>query len=338
MRKYFGVIRYAVSCILCFCVILFSLFNLVPKINIIQTNTKAVKTENKVQVNQIKIEESTETKTQEEGEKQAVSSNKVYKGKIISKYISSKAASLSYKNVYVKNSSGANINIKELLSAELPFQIKKTDAPQVLIVHTHTTETFMKEESEYYTEADTPRTRNTEYNMVKIGQTVAKKLNDAGIVTVHATEEHDYPEYTGSYSRAAKTIKKYIEKYPSIKVVLDIHRDAVSSGKSDKVKLVTKINGKKAAQVMLVMGSETGSVTAHPNWKENLKLAVKLQNTLETDYEGLARPLFLTSKRYNQNLTKGSLLIEIGTDANTIDEAVLSASFVGEAIAKVLKE
>jgi stage II sporulation protein P len=117
--------------------------------------------------------------------------------------------------------------------------------------------------------------------------------------------------------------------------VLDLHRDSVSSG-SDKVKLSTEIEGKKAAQVMLVMGSQSGSIKDHPNWQENLKLALKLQQTLEQKYPTLARPLSLMSKKYNQSLTTGSLLIEIGTEANTLEEACYSAELVGEALVTLL--
>ena len=194
----------------------------------------------------------------------------------------------------------------------------------------------MTENTDYYTDAFSSRTRDKAKNMVSIGDIVATKLNAAGIKTLHDATEHDYPKYTGSYTRAAKTINGYLKKYPSIKVVLDLHRDAVSSGESDKVKLVTEINGKKAAQVMLVMGSQSGKTTNFPNWQENLKLAVKLQQTLETKFPTLARPISLTSSNYNESLTTGSLLIEFGTDANTLEEAQYSADMVGQALAELM--
>ena len=172
--------------------------------------------------------------------------------------------------------------------------------------------------------------------MIKIGETVAEKLNNAGIKTLHDKTLHDYPNYTGSYSRAAETITSYLKKYPSIKVVLDLHRDAVTADNGDKVKLVTKINGKNAAQVMLVMGSQSGSVTNFPKWRENLKLAVRLQQKLEQKYPTLARPLTLNSKNYNESLTTGSLLLEFGTDVNTLDEAIYSAELVGNALSELL--
>lgn len=260
------------------------------------------------------------------------------KGKIISNYISPYKAGNSYSNVYLKNISGLEVDLKQFLDAPLKFKIEKSDSPQVLIMHTHTTETYMTEDTDYYTEAFSSRTRDKTKNMVSIGNIVADKLNEAGVKTLHDTTEHDYPKYTGSYTRAAKTINGYLKKYPSIKIVLDLHRDAVSSGESDKVKLVTEINGKKAAQVMLVMGSQSGKTTNFPNWQENFKLAVKLQQTLETKFPTLARPINLTSNNYNESLTQGSLLIEFGTDANTLDEAQYSADMVGQALAELMNK
>ena len=257
------------------------------------------------------------------------------KGKILSQYISPYNAGLSYNNVYLKNGTSHKIDIKSLLSSSLSFKLKKNDEPQVLIMHTHTTETFMEDDSEYYTDSFTSRSRDKTKNMVSVGETVAEKLNAAGIKTLHDTTEHDYPQYSGSYTRAAQTINSYLKKYPSIKVVLDLHRDAVSSGESDKVKLVTEINGKKAAQVMLVMGSQSEGESSFPNWKENLKLAVRLQQTLEVKYPTLARPISLTTGKYNESLTKGSLLIEFGTDANSLAEVHYSAELVGNALASL---
>lgn len=259
-------------------------------------------------------------------------------GNILSKYVSPYNAGASYNKVYVKNSTDAKIDIKKILESPLKFNITaNTDQPQVLIVHTHATESFMQTDSKTYTEDFKSRSTDNNINMVKIGSIVAEKLNTAGIKTLHSDTQHDYPKYTGSYSRSAETINWYLKKYPSIKIVLDLHRDAISSNNGDKTKLVTKINDKNAAQVMLVMGSQTGSVKNHPNWQENLKLAFKLQQKMEEKYPTLARPLYLTSKVYNQNLTTGSLLLEFGTDANTLNEVCYSAELVGNTLVDLLK-
>ncbi|MBR6533897.1 MAG: stage II sporulation protein P [Clostridia bacterium] len=258
------------------------------------------------------------------------------KGKITTRYISPYTAPLSYDSVYLKNSTSLDIDLKALLNQKLKFKIAENSEPQVLIMHTHTTESFMQKESEYYTEDDNPRSTDNSKNMVKIGSIIAKKLNDSGIKTLHDTTKHDYPEYTGSYGRSAATVNSYLKKYPSIKVVIDLHRDSVSTD-DGKAKLVTEIGGKKAAQVMLVMGSQSGSVKDYPNWKENLSLAIKLQQKFELQYPTLARPILLRSSKYNQNLTTGSFLLEVGTEANTMEEATYSAELVGEALVSLLK-
>lgn len=280
---------------------------------------------------QKKETEQSSSSTKSEASK-PVSASGNAKGKIINRYISPYSAGLSYNNVYIKNSTGLNIDIKSLLDSKLAFNIQKNSSPQVLIVHTHTTESFMLEDRDYYTSSDLSRRTDESKNMVKLGSIVAKKLNSAGIKTLHVKTKHDYPNYNGSYSRAADTICSYLKKYPSIKIVIDMHRDAVTSGASDKIKLTTDINGKKAAQIMLVMGSQSGTVKNFPKWKENLKLAVKMQQTFEVMYPKLARPLSLTSKNYNESLTTGSVLLEMGTDANTLDEAMYSAELVGNAL------
>ena len=257
------------------------------------------------------------------------------KGKILTRYISPYSVKDSYSGVYLKNYTSVKVDLKELLNKKINFKINKNSEPQVLIMHTHTTESFMQTDENYYTEDFNSRSTNNNKNMVKIGGIIAKKLNDNGIKTLHDKTQHDYPEYTGSYNRAAKTINSYLKKYPSIKIVLDLHRDAISAD-GGKAKLVTEIGGKKAAQVMLVMGSQTGSIKDHPKWKENLSLAVKLQQTMEAKYPTLARPLMLMSKKYNQSLSTGSLLIEFGTDVNTLSEACYSAEMVGDSLVSLL--
>lgn len=256
-------------------------------------------------------------------------------GKIITEFISPYSAGTHHSHVYMKNSTGTDINIESLLQSECGFKIEKNSAPQVLIVHTHTTETYITHDSDYYTENDQSRSLEESQNMVAIGNIFEQKLNAAGIGVIHDKTIHDHPSYTGSYSRAANTIISDLAAYPSVKIVIDIHRDALSSGK-DKIKPVVDINGTKAAQVMLVMGSQTGGVTGFPNWQENLKLAVKYQEKMEVMYPGLARAMMLNQGKYNQHITTGSILLEVGSDANTLNEAKNAANFAADALVNLL--
>ena len=350
MNNRSGVLRLLISGLFCVLTLIYTFINIITT-NVLQPFTVEKHSENillsvpangstKTVIKTVlnKSESNSEkTEGNVDTEKTAsVSTDEKVVGKIIEKFITPYTANTSYNNVYLKNSTGLDISIEELLSSPIGFNVEKNSDPQVLIMHTHTTESFMLEERDYYTNSDAARRTDPNYNNVRLGQIVCKKLNAAGINTIHDTTTHDYPEYNGSYSRAEKTIKSYLQKYPSIKIVIDMHRDAITSGESDKVKPVTEINGKKAAQIMLVLGSESGSVTDFPKWKENLKLGVRLQQTLEVKYPTLARSLYFCSRRYNENLTTGSMIIEIGTDANTIDEVSYSAELLADSLCELL--
>ena len=333
-----GFFRFLICLTICFTVVIYNGIKLFAPIKAEQVKTE--KTQDIVFFDDT-IPQKQETivikEEQAEPQKIEVATGAVL-GNVISKYISPYTAGLSYDGVYVKNSTPLKIDLKEFLKSSLKFKIKKNTEPQILIMHTHTTETFMQTDSNDYTESFKSRTCDNNKNMAKIGSIIAERLNAEGIVTLHDKTQHDYPEYTGSYTRSAKTVNSYLKKYPSIKIVLDLHRDSVTQGENDKVKLVTEINGKKAAQVMLVMGSQSGSVTNYPNWKENFKLAVKLQQTMEKMYPTLARPIMLMSKNYNQSLSTGSLLLEFGTEANSLSEAEYSANLVADSLIVFLKQ
>ncbi len=342
-----AILRFVTVCVVCSVILVYNFSNLFGLLNTSQneqifttakipaTEKEEKKSQEKEQKEEKTASQKTETKTESNLQSVPVSAGAI-KGKIQTRYISPYNAPNSYDKVYFKNNTSLEINIKKLLEEKLKFKIEENGEPQVLILHTHATETFFIENTDYYTEKYNSRSKNNKVNMIAVGEVVAKKLNAAGIKTLHDKTLHDSPNYTGSYSRAADTICSYLKKYPSIKVVLDLHRDAVTADNNDKVKLVTKINGKQAAQVMLVMGSQSGGVTNFPNWRENLKLAFRLQQKLEQKYPTLARPLTLNSKNYNESLTTGSLLLEFGTDVNTLDEALYSAELVGNALAELL--
>lgn len=267
-----------------------------------------------------------------------VSEGKVV-GKVIDKFVSPYTANTSYKNIYLKNSTDLKVNIKTLLEEPLKYKIEgNTAKPEILILHTHATESFLTSTRDYYTDKDLTRSNDNNLNMIALGEIVTAKLKNAGFGVIHDKTLHDYPSYNESYSRAAKTINSYLKNYPSIKIVIDMHRDALASGDTDKVKLTTDIGGKKTAQIMLVMGSQSGGVKNFPNWKENLKLAVRLQSKLETMYPSLARSISLTSKNYNESLTQGSMLVEMGTDGNSLEEVKYSAELLSNALISLLSE
>lgn len=259
-----------------------------------------------------------------------------YNGRIIRKSMSPYSANTNYSNIYLNNSTGYNINIGKLVSEKLSFNIKKTKEPEILIMHTHTTEAYMTTEKYGYTNLDIDRSANTNENIVAVGENLKNVLTKKGFSVIHDTTIHDYPAYTGSYSRSAETVTRCLEEYKSIKIVIDLHRDSITSENKDKRAPVIEVNGKKAAQIMIVMGSESGNVKDYPLWQENLKLALKIQQVTETIYPGFARPILLKSAKYNQNLSCGSILVEVGSEVNTVEEAIYSSQLLGETLSVAL--
>ncbi len=267
-------------------------------------------------------------------------SETVYKNERSFEIIESKytAAGTKFDNFYVKNTSSTDINISELLNAKLDFTASYDYSPQVLIVHTHTSEAYMDTDAGFYYESYTARSNDDTKNVTAVGKAIADELTLCGIGAIHDPTHHDSPGYNGSYERSMETIQKYLEEYPSICVVLDIHRDALVANDDAIIKPTFTVNGKKAAQIMIMSGCDSEGVNNFPFWQENLKLALKIQNKAETLYPGMTRPLYFGDFTYNMNANSGSLLIEVGTHANTIEEAKYTGKLLGNVLSQVLKE
>lgn len=237
------------------------------------------------------------------------------------------------RGIELKNSTNYTPDIDKLINEELSFRINKTE-PSVLIVHTHTSEAYLPVETEDFVQSDPNRTQNPKYNVVRVGDEFKKALESKGVVVIHDKTVHDYPSYNGSYINTLKTIEKQIAKNPSIKIVVDIHRDAVEAD-GTVYKFSTEIEHKKCAQVMIVTGSDANGIE-NPNWRENLKFALKFQRRMNLLYPGLTRAVSLVRERYNTHITTGSLILEVGTTGNTLEEAVNAAYYSGLALGDML--
>ena len=244
-----------------------------------------------------------------------------------------------YGLVRVKNvNSKTGINIKKLLETEADLTVNK-DEPAVLIFHTHTTETYEILNRGFYAVGHKTRSNDSAQNMVRVGEETVREIENAGYKVIHDKEIHDVT-YNGAYAHSRKSVESYLKKYPSVKVVLDLHRDAIQRSDGTKIKPTATVDGKKAAQIMIISGcqEEGGPIEGFPDWKENLVFAVELQNTLEELFAGITRPLYFSPRKYNMDLTHCSLLVEIGSDANTLDEAVYSGRCLGKAVSKILEK
>lgn len=223
-------------------------------------------------------------------------------------------------------------------SKKLPeFKIQTNGEPQVLIMHTHTTESYEPYSRDFYDASFNSRTTDQTKSVIAVGNKIEEELKTAGIGVIHDTTIHDYPEYNGSYQRSEVTVKAILAKYPSIKVVLDVHRDAIQTSDGVRTAPIAKINGKQAAQIMIISGCDDGTMNM-PNYLKNFRLSSLLQQQLEGDYPGLTRPVLFDYRKYNQDLTTGSILLEMGSNGNSIDEAIYTGELMGKALVKTLQQ
>lgn len=222
-------------------------------------------------------------------------------------------------------------DLEALLEQPLDWTLTGEE-PTVLILHTHTTESYTKN-GEHYEETARYRTLEEAYNMLSIGDAVAQILMDAGIGVIHDRQIHDYPSYNGSYVHARNATEELLKQYPSIQLILDLHRDALEHGGA-QLSTKTLVAGSPSAQLMLVVGTDI-SHPGHRNWERNLSVALKFQALLQRQSPGIMRPLNLRAQRFNQDLCPGALLVEVGAAGNTHAEALTAARELANAVVQL---
>lgn len=209
------------------------------------------------------------------------------------------------------------------------------DAPRILIVSTHATESYRMEDGWEYTPSAEARTLDPSYNVLRVGAELASLLRQAGICVIHDTTLNDYPSYNGAYSQASDRITAILAEYPSIQMVIDVHRDAMEDESGNQLGTAVSIGGQETARVMLVMGTNEGGLE-HPYWETNLSWALKLQKIMDEQSPGLARPLNLRTERFNEQLTPGSVLLEVGTAGDTLAQALAAVRLFGQALVEAI--
>ena len=247
----------------------------------------------------------------------------------------------SYGASYIHNSTGYQPDTAALLAGSLKQTVDfeylaASGSPMVLIVHTHATESFCEDGATYCdTTVEYARSKDASKNMIAVGKTLATELEKRGIRTLHCTVMHDELQYKDSYRRSEESIRQYLEKYPTIRLVIDLHRDAVVQSDGDVVRPVTLHDGQAAAQLMCVVGSSYGGEQC-PNWERNLALALKLRESLNRKCSDLCRPPYLKSSTYNQELAPYSLLIEAGAGGNSLEEVLRSMPILADSLRELL--
>ena len=228
------------------------------------------------------------------------------------------------------NTSVSSADIAAEITNPLPFAVEwNSPDPQILIMHTHATEDYRLSAGLWYRPGDGSRTTDRDLNMCAVGRVMADTLNAAGLNTLHDETLNDYPSYTGSYANSRAVVQQYLSQYPSIKIVLDVHRDAIEDRAGHQYKVITR-EDPHCAQISFVMGSN------NDHWLENVKLAVAIQQRLTELSPTLMRPMTLRNSNYNQHLTTGSMLVEVGTAGNSLDEALCAARLFAAGFAQVV--
>jgi len=235
--------------------------------------------------------------------------------------------------IYIKNTSIYTLDAAAL-SAD-PYRVTlPAEAPQVLIVHTHGSEAYTMPPGEAYVASGTCRTADTSVSVVRVGDEIASVLSSCGLSVVHDRSLYDDPEYDGAYTRSLASIESYVAKYPSITYILDVHRDAIEDGDGNQYKLVSR-EDPSVAQVSLVVGT-SGSGQSFDNWQENLKFALLVQQNVAAAQPTVMRPIYVRNSRYNQHITTGSLLVEVGAAGNSLEEALNGARIFAAGLAKTI--
>ncbi|SFC99406.1 stage II sporulation protein P [Ruminococcus albus] len=226
-----------------------------------------------------------------------------------------------------------NAELLELSGEGLPFDTDFSDGePVVLIYHTHATESFELTDRDWYDSDFYGKTTERDKNIISVGDRICEQLDAARIPYIHDTLVHDYPSYDDAYYSSREAVQKILAEYPSIKVCLDIHRDGIERNDGTRIAPVAEIDGREAAQIMIISCADDGSGNI-PNFRENFSFACAFQSEIENRFQGLTRPVLFDTRYYNQDLSSGSLLIEVGSHGNTLAQAQYSGELLGKALA-----
>lgn len=234
-----------------------------------------------------------------------------------------------YNGVKIKNESKYKLT-EEDLKPDIDFKNKE----DIVIYHTHTCESYTKTEKYTYKSSGNFRTTDLNYSVARVGEELKKYLDKYDFNVIHNKTYHDYPKYNGSYTRSLETIEKIL-KTSKASLVIDLHRDAL--GSNSKYAPSVKINGEEAAQLMFVIGTDGGGLK-HDKWKKNLKLALKIQEKANEMYPGLFKPIIVRNSRYNQHVSEGACIIEVGATGNTLEQCLVSMKYLSSVIFEVMKE
>lgn len=284
---------------------------------------------------ELKAKKTAEEKTQEEQEQEQENKEEIELAKtgmqtqVITNNPISENANVQYGNVKIKNQTSYTLT-EDILNPDITIENKN-----ILLFHTHSCESYTPSEKYPYTQTGNFRTTDLNFTVTRLGTELENHLKQYNYNVVHSTDYHDYPAYNGSYTRSLATVENLLKTTPS-DIIIDVHRDAIGS-RPDYAPTVRIGETEEVAQMMFVIGTNEGGLW-HPNWQQNLKFAVKIQQKAEEMYPGLFKPIMLTTSRYNQHAGKFASIIEVGSTGNTLDQCLNSMKYLAKVMDEVLKD
>ena len=281
--------------------------------------------ENNVENNETAENQATEEKTETENTVETAQTN--VKTEVVTNNPLTESYNVQYGAVKIKNQTSYTLT-EEMLNPDIAI-----DNKNILLFHTHSCESYTASEKYQYTPTGNFRTTDLNFTVTRVGAELETQLKQYGYSVYHDSSYHDYPAYNGSYTRSLQTVENILKTYPS-DIIMDVHRDAIGS-REDYAPTV-KIGEDYAAQIMFVIGTNDGGLN-HPNWNQNLKFAIKVQQKAEEMYPGLFKPIMLTTSRYNQHTGKYASIIEVGATGNTLDQCLMSMKYLAKVMDEVLK-
>ena len=280
---------------------------------------------NNIENNETAENQTTEEKIETENTVETAQTN--VKTEVVTNNPLTESYNVQYGAVKIKNQTSYTLT-EEMLNPDIAI-----DNKNILLFHTHSCESYTASEKYQYTPTGNFRTTDLNFTVTRVGAELETQLKQYGYSVYHDSSYHDYPAYNGSYTRSLQTVENILKTYPS-DIIMDVHRDAIGS-REDYAPTV-KIGEDYAAQIMFVIGTNDGGLN-HPNWNQNLKFAIKVQQKAEEMYPGLFKPIMLTTSRYNQHTGKYASIIEVGATGNTLDQCLMSMKYLAKVMDEVLK-
>jgi len=234
--------------------------------------------------------------------------------------------------------------VEEPVAGDIRIEVvRRTPQPngptRVLIYHTHTWEAYEPTENATYQPTQKWRTMDHEHNVVRAGAELARHLRELGMEVVHDTSDLEPPNLSTAYSRSLTLLEEYRQQGQTFDVYIDLHRDAYNS--SMKNTNTVAVEGTEMARISLVIGKGTGQTGVgfdqKPNWEANLQLAQAITDALNAQVPDLARPVIIKSQRYNQHFSERAVLIEVGNNGNTLEQALAAMPYLAEAIVRAAR-